>query len=1112
MYSFDGNFKRTPSQSLGGASRQEPKSALLERTQENRRQREEHRKRVSSAVCIQSFYRACKVREKLRCQARVEFDSLCSSIQQGSSILDCDASLARIITPLLFCYRAQLDSTRLTWLCQQLIRDQTLVSKLVTRQCGGVWQLNRLLGLCCSELSMLAVTSQPIAVPLRMLEIYTGVSAYKLPSKDIQHVNGSTNHIQGNAEDHLHKVLLSLITNGYFSCMKSLLVARVPDSLEHSASPPTPMAASILQLIMKPLLAVCDHPDNEELRDSCLQSLCAHMFSTPFSVQLSSFLLPALARHAGFPFTSLLRAILPVQVQSNIPVPANVSLSKPNLQVMSNQQSQSADWGLRGIEPSPWLLFSILNLSIRHLEKLNKTDLHNYLMVLYKLVPELADQRQRMFEEDDSDDEEEMESQEQDGGCFGSVGELRVHCLRLLNLPAHVRGLILAAGGSDDLDTLTAICTVCHTLISHNRLMIHNTRLLYSLAFNPHFLRNLWYACASAWTGSATGGQNRLMGMLARGMSLFPSDLARIVPLLSVFAALFSHLLLSLHDPEFYGGQGRGSASSMPFPVSHLVAMSQALRDVCLGLVELAHPESRPVIKEDYRQAFASVGAHTTALSGEQLHKHLETLAQLFKVVTGLVRHLHARDTRRSFCPEDHWLSTQIAVHAERHSLIFKSGSAFARRPFGALSTLNIHRGEEEGPPLSTTEVRHLTVLTELPFVVPFSERIKIFQKLIHQERFEHQGEMRHFTGGPVINIMVRRNYLYEDAFEKLSVENEPNLKLKMQVQLVNFAGLDEAGIDGGGIAREFMAELVKTAFDPNRGFFRATENKLLYPNPQANLIVENFAPHYYFLGRILGKVIYENMLIELPFASFFLQKLLSRTLAGDVDIHHLQSMDPEMYKNLLSLKHYDGDVCELGLDFTVANNELGEAQVEELKAGGRDLMVDNTNRIEYIYLMADYRLNKQIRQHVNAFRQGLADVINLEWLRMFDHKELQTLISGAEVPIDVDDLKKHTNYSGGYSNDHTVIQCFWSVVSTLTDAQKRALLRFVTSCSRPPLLGFRELHPAFCIHHGGSEVDRLPSASTCMNLLKLPEFKDEDTLRNKLLYAIESAAGFELS
>jgi len=37
-------------------------------------------------------------------------------------------------------------------------------------------------------------------------------------------------------------------------------------------------------------------------------------------------------------------------------------------------------------------------------------------------------------------------------------------------------------------------------------------------------------------------------------------------------------------------------------------------------------------------------------------------------------------------------------------------------------------------------------------------------------------------------------------------------------------------------------------------------------------------------------------MLTELPFASFFLSKLLS-SQKGDVDIHHLASLDPEMYR-----------------------------------------------------------------------------------------------------------------------------------------------------------------------------------------------------------------------
>ncbi|XP_010777692.1 ubiquitin-protein ligase E3C-like, partial [Notothenia coriiceps] len=97
-------------------------------------------------------------------------------------------------------------------------------------------------------------------------------------------------------------------------------------------------------------------------------------------------------------------------------------------------------------------------------------------------------------------------------------------------------------------------------------------------------------------------------------------------------------------------------------------------------------------------------------------------------------------------------------------------------------------------------------------------------------------------------------------------------------------------------------------------------------------------------------------------------------------------------------------------------------SQVVELKTGGKDIPVTTANRIAYIHLVADYRLNKQIRSHCLAFRQGLANVVNLEWLRMFDQQEIQVLISGARVPICLDDLKNFTNYSGGGKQLHWIL------------------------------------------------------------------------------------------
>ena len=90
------------------------------------------------------------------------------------------------------------------------------------------------------------------------------------------------------------------------------------------------------------------------------------------------------------------------------------------------------------------------------------------------------------------------------------------------------------------------------------------------------------------------------------------------------------------------------------------------------------------------------------------------------------------------------------------------------------------------------------------------------------------------------------------------------------------------------------------------------------------------------------------------------------------------------------------------------------------------------------------------------CFRQGLSDVIDLDWSRMFSYRELQTLISGADHEINVDDLQVNTKYGNGFSETHETIVNFWQVVRGFTEAQKRKLLKFVTSCSRPPLLGFK--------------------------------------------------------
>ncbi len=60
--------------------------------------------------------------------------------------------------------------------------------------------------------------------------------------------------------------------------------------------------------------------------------------------------------------------------------------------------------------------------------------------------------------------------------------------------------------------------------------------------------------------------------------------------------------------------------------------MSLALRDACLGIIELAHPNTRPAIAEDYKKAFQSIGVVHHEFTEEELLRHQFTWAHVFKV------------------------------------------------------------------------------------------------------------------------------------------------------------------------------------------------------------------------------------------------------------------------------------------------------------------------------------------------------------------------------------------------------------------------------------------------------------------------------------------------
>lgn len=73
----------------------------------------------------------------------------------------------------------------------------------------------------------------------------------------------------------------------------------------------------------------------------------------------------------------------------------------------------------------------------------------------------------------------------------------------------------------------------------------------------------------------------------------------------------------------------------------------------------------------------------------------------------------------------------------------------------------------------------------------------------------------------------IRRDEIYPDSYKlfdhmvqhgQRTGRNE--LKSRIQITFVNAQGLEEAGVDGGGVFKEYMDTLTKAAFDPQVGPF----------------------------------------------------------------------------------------------------------------------------------------------------------------------------------------------------------------------------------------------------------------------------------------------------
>ncbi|KAH7715632.1 NEDD4-like E3 ubiquitin-protein ligase WWP1 [Aphelenchoides avenae] len=353
------------------------------------------------------------------------------------------------------------------------------------------------------------------------------------------------------------------------------------------------------------------------------------------------------------------------------------------------------------------------------------------------------------------------------------------------------------------------------------------------------------------------------------------------------------------------------------------------------------------------------------------------------------------------------------------------------------------------------------------------------------------------------VKITVSRNNLFEDSFQEIMRKNAVDLRRRLYIQ---FKGED--GLDYGGIAREWFFLLSHEVLNPMYCLFMyaGSSNYSLQINP-ASFVNPDHLKYFEFIGRFIAMALFHGKFIYSGFTLPFYKKMLNKKIT----LKDLESVDAEFYNSITWIRDNNIDDCDMELYFVVDYELLGEVKTYELKDGGANVAVNESNKEEYIELLVEWRFNRGIEQQTKAFFQGFTSVFPLEWLQYFDERELELLLCGMQE-IDVDDWQRNTVYRH-YAPQSKQVVWFWQFVRSLDQEKRSKLLQFVTGTCRVPVGGFSELIGStgpqlFCIERVGKE-NWLPRSHTCFNRLDLPPYRSYEQLAEKLTAAIEMTEGF---
>jgi E3 ubiquitin-protein ligase HUWE1 len=118
--------------------------------------------------------------------------------------------------------------------------------------------------------------------------------------------------------------------------------------------------------------------------------------------------------------------------------------------------------------------------------------------------------------------------------------------------------------------------------------------------------------------------------------------------------------------------------------------------------------------------------------------------------------------------------------------------------------------------------------------------------------------------------LSIRRKEIFMDSYSQLNHLTPKELKGKIKV---DFAG--ERGMDVGGLTRDFFIELSKEMFNPNYSLFTKSANGSTYMPNQKSYVHPDHIRFFKFIGRVIGKALFEGCLLECYFVKSIYKMLI---------------------------------------------------------------------------------------------------------------------------------------------------------------------------------------------------------------------------------------------